>query len=185
MLQVPEISNQKAKRSLSNFFKQKSSLEKVCSFLTPKEKFRFLCNSKKVVKELDSKIDDAFMNREYQEKIKDYENYYEDLFYKLLMEKKRKAEIKGEKIKLYEFENDMVNYLKYLNRKFDKTIKLSLIKIIHMEPWKIDFISKLISSLEKNIHLVISMDLKEFERNDFYINYLFKFKYEKNKPSLN
>ena len=172
MLQFPEISNQKAKRSLSNFFKQKSSLENVCSFLTPKEKFRFLCNSKKVAEELDSRIDDAFMPREYQEKIKDYENYYEDLFYKLLMEKKRKAEIKGEKIKLYEFENDMVNYLKYLNRKFDKTIKLSLIKIIHMEPWKIDFISKLISSLEKNIHLVISMDLKEFERNDFYINYV-------------
>ena len=125
MLQIQEVSSNKIpKRSLSTFFSKKSSLENVCSFLTPKEKFRFLCNSKKVAEELDSRIDDAFMPREYQEKIKDYENYYEDLFYQLLMEKKRKAEAKGEKIKLYEFEDDMVKYLKFLNKKYDKTIKI-------------------------------------------------------------
>ena len=173
MLQIQEASSNKIpKRSLSSFFSKKSALKNVCSFLTPKEKFRFLCNSKKVAEELDSRIDDAFMPREYQEKIKDYENYYEDLFYHLLMEKKRKAEAKGEKIKLYEFEDDMVKYLKFLNKKYDKTIKISLIKMSHMDPWKLDFISKLVSSLEKNVHLVISMDLKEFQINEFYIYYI-------------
>ena len=173
MFKFQETLSKRPKRSLSNLFPKKSSLENVCSFLTPKEKFRFLCNSKELSAELDSKIDDAFMPREYQEKIKTYENYYEDLFYQILMETKRKAEIKGEKIKLYELEDDMVKYLRYLNKKFDKTIKFSLIQISWMEPWKLDFMSKLILSLEKNVHLVISMNLTDFKANDFYI-YFFK-----------
>jgi hypothetical protein len=173
MFKFQQTLSQTSKRSLSKFFSRKSSLENVCSFLTQKEKFRFLCNSKEVSKELDSKIDDVFMPREYQEKIKTYENYYEDLFYQIIMETKRKAEIKGEKIKLYELEDDMVKYLRYLNKKFDKTIKFSLIHISWMEPWKLDFMSKLILSLEKNVHLVISMNLTDFKANDFYI-YFFK-----------
>ena len=173
MFKFQETLSKRPKRSLSNLFPKKSSLENVCSFLTPKEKFRFLCNSKELSAELDSKIDDAFMPREYQEKIKTYENYYEDLFYQILMETKRKAEIKGEKIKLYELEDDMVKYCRYLNKKFDKTIKFSLIHISWMEPWKLDFMSKLILSLEKNVHLVISMNLTDFKANDFYI-YFFK-----------
>lgn len=173
MFKFQETLSKRPKRSLSNLFPKKSSLENVCSFLTPKEKFRFLCNSKELLTELDSKIDDVFMPREYQEKIKTYENYYEDLFYQILMETKRKAEIKGEKIKLYELEDDMVKYLRYLNKKFDKTIKFSLIQISWMEPWKLDFMSKLILSLEKNVHLVISMNLTDFKANDFYI-YFFK-----------
>ena len=173
MFKFQETLSKRPKRSLSKLFPKKSSLENVCSFLTPKEKFRFLCNSKELSMELDSKIDDAFMPREYQEKIKAYENYYEDLFYQILMETKRKAEIKGEKIKLYELEDDMVKYCRYLNKKFDKTIKFSLIHISWMEPWKLDFMSKLILSLEKNVHLVISMNLTDFKANDFYI-YFFK-----------
>ena len=173
MFKFQETLSKHPKRSLSNLFPKKSSLENVCSFLTPKEKFRFLCNSKELSMELDSKIDDVFMPREYQEKIKTYENYYEDLFYQILMETKRKAEIKGEKIKLYELEDDMVKYCRYLNKKFDKTIKFSLIHISWMEPWKLDFMSKLILSLEKNVHLVISMNLTDFKANDFYI-YFFK-----------
>ena len=102
MFKFQQTLSQTSKRSLSKFFSRKSSLENVCSFLTQKEKFRFLCNSKEVSKELDSKIDDVFMPREYQEKIKTYENNYEDLFYQILMEMKRKAENKGEKIKLYD-----------------------------------------------------------------------------------
>ena len=162
---------QSPKRSLSKLFTKKSSLQNLCSFLTPKEKFLLLCNSKELAKEFDSKIDDAFMPREYQEKVKTYENYYEDLFYHLLMEIKRRAEMNGEKIKLYEFENDMVKYLKYLNKKFDKKIKLSLIKINNLEPWKLDFMSKLVLSLEKNIHLVVSMNLTDFKLSDYYVYY--------------
>ena len=164
-----ETFSHRPKRSLSKFFTKKSSLENLCSFLTPKETFRLLCNSKELAKEFDSKIDDVFMPREYQDKIKTYENYYNDLFYQILMEMKRKADNKGEKIKLYEIENDMVKYLKYLNKKFDKKIKLSLNQIVHMEPWKLDFISKLILSLEKNVHLVINMNLTHFKTNDYYV----------------
>ena len=171
MFKFQQTLSQTSKRSLSKFFSRKSSLENVCSFLTQKEKFRFLCNSKEVSKELDSKIDDVFMPREYQEKIKTYENNYEDLFYQILMEMKRKAENKGEKIKLYEIEDDMVKYLKYLNKKFDKSIKLSLIGIFHTDAWKLDFMSKLILSLEKNVHLVVSMNLTEFKANDYYAYY--------------
>lgn len=161
------------KRSLSNFFKKKSSLVNLCSFLTPKEKFLLLCNSKELLKEFDSKIDDVFMPREYQEKIKTYENYYEELFYQILMEMKRKAEEKGRKIKLYKFEENMVKYLKYLSKKFDKKIKISLIQIFYTPIFKLDFISKLVLALEKNIHLVVSMNLTHFSLNDYY-NYYFK-----------
>ena len=168
-----EILSKRPKRSLSEFFSKKSSLENICSFLSPKEKFRFLCNSKELSKELDSKIDDVFMPREYQESIKTYENYYEDLFYKIIMEMKRKAENTGKKIKLYEIEDDMVKYLKYLNEKYDKAIKLSLIQIFNTEPWKLDFMSKLILSIKKNVHLVVSLNLKEFHFNE-YFTYYFK-----------
>ena len=160
------------KRRLSNLFQKKSSLENLCSFLTPKEKFRLLCNSKELPKEFDSKIDDVFVPREYQEKIKSYENYIEDLFYQILHEIKRKAEKTGQKIKLYEFENDMVKYLKYLVNKHDKIIKISLIRIYNTEPWKIDFLSKLFLELNKNVHLVVSMNLNEFKMNGCYLYYI-------------
>ena len=114
MLSFQEIKPKLPKRSLSNLFAKKSSLENLCSFLTPKEKFRLLCNSKEISKEFDSRIDDVFMPREYQDKIKSYGNYFEELFFQISQEMKRKAEKKGERIKLYEFEENMVKYLKYL-----------------------------------------------------------------------
>ena len=160
------------KRRLSNLFQKKSSLENLCTFLSPKEKFRLLCNSREFPKEFDSKIDDVFVPREYQEKIKSYENYIEDLFYQILHEIKRNAEKTGQKIKLYEFENDMVKYLKYLVNKYDKIIKISLIRIYNTEPWKIDFLSKLFLELDKNVHLVVSMNLNEFKMNGCYLYYI-------------
>ena len=160
------------KRSLQNLFHKKTSFENLCSFLTPKEKFRLLCNSKEILKEFDSKIDDAFIPRQYQEKIKTYENYIEDLFYQILHEMKRNAENKRQKIKLYEFENSMVKYLKYLVNKYGKIIKVALIQISLTEPWKLDFISKLILSLDKNVHLVISMNLTEFKLSEYYNYYI-------------
>ena len=160
------------KRSLSTLFPKRKSLESLCSFLTPKEKFRLLCNSKELSKELDSKIDDFFMPREYQEKIKSYGNFFEDLFYQILMEMKRNAEKKGMKIKLYEFQNDMIKYLKYLVKKFDKIIKISLIQINRIEMWKLDFTSKLLISLDRNIHLVIRLNFSELKNNDFYEYYI-------------
>ena len=125
MLSFQEIKPKLPKRSLSNLFTKKSSLENLCSFLTPKEKFRLLCNSKEISKEFDSRIDDVFMPREYQDKIKSYGNYFEELFFQISQEMKRKAEKKGERIKLYEFEENMVKYLKYLVKKFDKIISTS------------------------------------------------------------
>ena len=53
------------------------------------------------------------MPREYQDKIKSYGNYFEELFFQISQEMKRKAEKKGERIKLYEFEENMVKYLKF------------------------------------------------------------------------
>ena len=161
-----------AKRSLSSLFPKKSSLENLCSFLTPKEKFRLLCNSKELSEEFDSKIDDFFIPREYQERIKSYGNYYEDLFYQILLEMKRNAEKKGVKIKLYEFQNDMINYLKYLVKKFDKIIKVSLIQTNRTEMWKLDFISKLLLALDRNVHLVVSLNFSELKNNDFYEYYI-------------
>ena len=171
MLSFQEIKPKLPKRSLLNLFTKKSSLENLCSFLTPKEKFRLLCNSKEISKEFDSRIDDVFMPREYQDKIKSYGNYFEELFFQISQEMKRKAEKKGERIKLYEFEENMVKYLKYLVKKFDKIIKLSLIKLYYMDPWKLDFISKLVLSLDKNIYLVVSMSLSEFKSNEFFLCY--------------
>ena len=159
------------KRTLSSLFRNKSSLETLCSFLTPKEKFRFLCNSKQISKEFDSKLDDYFIPRKYQEMFKAYNNYYEDLFYKIILEIKRQAEKDNKNIKLYEFENDAVVYLKYLSEKKNKIIKISLIMIAQTEPWKIDFISKLLTTLKKNIHLVLSINLNELMMNDFFIYY--------------
>ena len=161
-----------AKRSLSSLFPKKSSLENLCSFLTPKEKFRLLCNSKELSSEFDSKIDDFFMPREYQERIKSYGNFFEDLFYQILLEMKRNSEKKEVKIKLYEFQNDMINYLKYLVKKFDKIIKVSLIQTNRTEMWKLDFISKLLLALDKNVHLVVSLNFSELKNNDFYELYV-------------
>ena len=172
MLKQPETLVKSPKRSLSNLFQRKSSLENLCSFLSPKEKFRFLCNGKDLPKELDSKLDDVFIPREYQEKIKSYQNYIEELFYQILHQLKRNAENKGQKIILYEFENDLVKYLKYLVNKYDKIIKISLTRIYNDEPWKIDFVSKLLLALDKNVHLVMSMNLSEFKMNDCYLYYI-------------
>ena len=145
--------NQKPKRNLQTLFKSKSSLETLCSFLTPKEKFRFLCNSKEISKEFDSKFDDCFIPRKYQEIFKSYNNHYDDLFYKVILETKRQAEKDNKKIKLYELEDDIVNYLKYLSEKKNKIIKICLISISQTEPWKLDFITKLLLSLKKNIRI--------------------------------
>lgn len=172
MLKQPETLVKFPKRSLSNLFQRKSSLENLCSFLSPKEKFRFLCNGKDLPKEFDSKLDDVFIPREYQEKIKSYQNYIEELFYQILHQLKRNAENKGQKIMLYEFENDLVKYLKYLVNKYDKIIKISLTRIYNDEPWKIDFVSKLLLALDKNVHLVMSMNLSEFKMNDCYLYYI-------------
>ena len=172
MLKQPETLVKFPKRSLSNLFQRKSSLENLCSFLSPKEKFRFLCNGKDLPKEFDSKLDDVFIPREYQEKIKSYQNYIEELFYQILHQLKRNAENKGQKIILYEFENDLVKYLKYLVNKYDKIIKISLTRIYNDEPWKIDFVSKLLLALDKNVHLVMSMNLSEFKMNDCYLYYI-------------
>ena len=172
MIKQQEILVKSPKRSLSNLFQRKSSLENLCSFLSPKEKFRLLCNEKDLPKEFDSKLDDVFISRQYQEKIKSYKNYMEELFYQILHELKRNAESKGQKIKLYEFENDLVNYLKYLVNKHNKIIKISLTKIFKAEPWKIDFLSKLLLTLDKNVHLVMSMNLSELNVNDYYLYYI-------------
>ena len=162
----------RVKRSLSSLFPKKSSLENLCSFLTTKEKFRLLCNSKELSNEFDSKIDDFFMPREYQERIKSYGNFFEDLFYQILLEMKRNAEKKGKKKKLYEFQNDMINYLKYLVKKFDKIIKVSLIQTSRTEMWKLDFISKLLLALDRNVHLVVSLNFSGLKNNDFYEYYI-------------
>ena len=100
MIKQQEILVKSPKRSLSNLFQRKSSLENLCSFLSPKEKFRLLCNEKDLPKEFDSKLDDVFISRQYQEKIKSYKNYMEELFYQILHELKRNSESKGQKIKL-------------------------------------------------------------------------------------
>ena len=172
MSKQQEILVKSPKRSLSNLFQRKSSLENLCSFLSPKEKFRLLCNGKDLPKEFDSKLDDVFIPREYQEKIKSYQNYIEELFYQILHELKRNAENKGQKIILYEFENNFVNYLKYLVNKYNKIIKISLTRIFNAEPWKIDFLSKLLLALDKNVHLVMSMNLTELKMNDYYLYYI-------------
>lgn len=160
----------KPEKSISDLFPNKSILEKIFSFISPKQKFILLCNSKKLLKEYDSKIDDFFMPRKYQEKIKNYTKNYEDLFYQILNDIKKEKEISGEKLCLYEIENDMVKYLKYLTIKYDKNIKLSLININSMEIWKLEFISKVLETLEKNVQLkikLIYLDLKTHEIFDY------------------
>ena len=160
----------KPEKSISDLFPNKSILEKIFSFISPKQKFILLCNSKILLKEYDSKIDDFFMPRKYQEKIKNYSKNYEDLFYQILNDIKKEKEISGEKLCLYEIENDMVKYLKYLTIKYDKNIKLSLININSMEIWKLEFISKVLETLEKNVQLkikLIYLDLKTHEIFDY------------------
>ena len=120
----------KSEKSISDLFPNKTILERIFSFITPKQKFILLCNSKKLLKEYDSKIDDFFMPRKYQEKIKNYNKNYEDLFYQILNDIKKEKEISSEKLCLYEIENNMVKYLKYLTIKY---IQLSLININSME----------------------------------------------------
>ena len=156
------------KHSLNDLFPNKSTFEKILSFLSPKEKFRLLSNSKELAKEFDSKIDDCFMTRKYQEKIKNYNGNYEDLFYLILQEMKKEKEKKNEKICLYEIENDMIKYLKYLTSKQNKIIQLSLININSIDIWKFEFISKLLEVLDKNIHLKIKMCYSELRGNDIF-----------------
>ena len=168
MIKISSNSKTNSKRTISDLFPNKSVLEKILSFITPKEKFRLLCNSKKLLQEYDSKIDDYFIPRKYQNIIKSYNKNYEDLFYKLLNDIKKEKDEKGEKVCLYEIENDMVKYLKYLTLKYDKIIKLSLININSMEIWKIDFISKVLETLEKNIHLKIKLVYTDLKTHDIF-----------------
>ena len=147
------ITKKLIKKPLSNLFTNKSSLEKLISFLSPKEKFRLLCNSKKLCQEYDSIIDDFFIPRKYQQKIKTYNYNYEDLFYQIIQEMKKENE--GKKICIYEIENDMIKYLKYLVEKYNKIIKISLININTIDIWKFDFITKILKTMEKNVYLKI------------------------------
>ena len=155
-------------KKLSGFFANKPIVEKIFSFLSQKEKFRLLCNSKALLEEYDSKIDDCFMPKKYQVKIKNWNNNYEDLFYQILNEIKKEKEKNGEKVCLYEIENNMVKYLKYLTIKYNKIINISLINVNKMEIWKLDFISKLFDNLEKNIHLKLSLNSMEIKLNEIF-----------------
>ena len=92
------VHNKPNKHTLIDLFPNKSTFERILSFLSPKEKFRLLSNSKELAKEFDSKIDDCFMPRKYQEKIKNYNGNYEDLFYQILQEMKKEKEKKNENI---------------------------------------------------------------------------------------
>ena len=168
MLNISSDSNIIKKKSISDLFSNKSSLEKILDFMTPKEKFRLLCNSKRLQKEYDSKIDDFFVPRKYQKKIKNYNKNYEDLFYQVLNDIKKEKEKNGEKIFLYEIENDFIKYLKYLTRKYNKIIKLSLIDVNSMEIWKLEFISKVLENLEKNIHLKIKFVYSDLKQHDIF-----------------
>jgi len=160
--------NKSDKHSLKDLFPNKSTFEKILSFLSPKEKFRLLRNSKELSKVYDSKIDDCFMPRKYQEKIKNYNSNYEDLFFQILQEMKKEKEKKNEKICLYEIENDMIKYLKYLSSKHNKMIQLSLINISTIDIWKFDFISKLLEVLDKNIHLKVKLCYSEMKGNSIF-----------------
>ena len=156
----------KYSKTLSDIFPNKSILEKIFLFLSPKIKFLLLRKSKHLLEEYDSKIDDYYIPRKYQEKIKNYNNNYEDLFYQILNDIKKDKEKNGEKVCLYEFENSMIKYLKYLTMKYNKIIKISLINVNNMEIWKLEFISKLLDILDKNVHLKLKfnyLDLKTHE----------------------
>ena len=165
---LSSIQNKPKKLSLFDLFPNKSTFERILSFLSPKEKFRLLSNSKELAKEFDSKIDDFFMPRKYQEKIKNYNGNYEDLFYQILQEMKKEKEKRNEKICLYEIENDMIKYLRFLTSKQNKIIQLSLINIKTIDIWKFEFISKLLEVLDKNIHLKIKMCYSEIRGNDIF-----------------
>ena len=158
----------------SNFFQNKKIINSIFSFLSKKEIFRLIRNSSKLQCEYDIKIDDYFIPRKYQEKVKNYNNNYEDLFYQVLNDIKKEKEKNAEKFVLYEFENDMVKYLKYLTEKYNKIIKISLININDMDIWKLDFISKLLENLEKNIHLKFALDSTELKSSEI-LNYITPF----------
>ena len=162
------VHNKPNKHTLIDLFPNKSTFERILSFLSPKEKFRLLSNSKELAKEFDSKIDDCFMPRKYQEKIKNYNGNYEDLFYQILQEMKKEKEKKNENICLYEIENNMIKYLKYITSKQNKIIQLSLININTIDIWKFEFISKLLEVLDKNIHLKIKLCYSEMKGNDIF-----------------
>ena len=93
----------KYSKTLSDIFPNKSILEKIFLFLSPKIKFLLLRKSKHLLEEYDSKIDDYYVPRKYQEKIKNYNNNYEDLFYKIINDIKKDKENKGEKVCLYDW----------------------------------------------------------------------------------
>ena len=153
---------------ISNQFQNKQIFQKIISFIPSKQKFLIFRNSRALMSEYDLKIDDCFIPRKYQEKIKSYTKNYEDLFYKIMLEMKKEKESNGKKICLYEIENNMIKYLKYLTEKFDKIIPISLILANDMEIWKLDFISKLLETLEKNIHLKLCLNYHEIRTHDIY-----------------
>ena len=68
----------------SDFFQNKKIINTIFSFLPKKTIVRLISTSSKLQKEYDIKIDDYFVARKYQEKIKNYNNNYEDLFYQVL-----------------------------------------------------------------------------------------------------
>ena len=159
--------SQKYGKSLSDLF-PKSIIEKIFSFLSEKQKFSLLKHSKHLLEEYDSKIDDYFISRKYQEKIKNDNNNFEDIFYLILNDIKKEKNNNGQKICLYEIENSFVNYAKYLTEKCNKMIKLSLVNINNMEIWKLEFISKLFQFLNKNIHLKIKLNNLELKIHDIF-----------------
>ena len=152
----------------SDFFQNKKIINTIFSFLPKKTIVRFISTSSKLQKEYDIKIDDYFVPRKFQEKIKNYNYNYEDLFYQVLNDMKKEKEKNSEKFILYEFENDIVKYLKYLTEKFNKMIKISLINVNDMEIWKLDFISKLLQNLEKNIHLRLTLNYRELKSSEIF-----------------
>ena len=155
-------------KTLSNLFSFKSIVENIFLFLSPKKKFHLLKYSKSLLEDYDIKIDDYFIPRKYQEKIKNYNNNYEDLFYQILYEIKKDKENCGEKVVLYEIENAMIKYLKYLTMKYNKIITISLININSMEIWKLEFISKLLGILEKNVYLKINLNYLDLKTHDIF-----------------
>ena len=153
---------------ISSQFQNKQIFQKIISFMTSKQKFLIFSNSRALMSEYDIKIEDCFIPRKYQEKIKSYTKNYEDLFYKIMLEMKKEKESNGKKICLYEIENDMIKYLKYLTEKYDKIIPISLIFANDIEIWKLDFISKLLETLEKNIHLKLCLNYHEIRAHEIY-----------------
>lgn len=158
----------KNNKSFSTLFQNRIIFQKILSYLPKKEKFILFNKSKALLRLYDIKIEDSFIPRKYQEKIKNYKKNYEDLFYKIILDIKKDKEKNGQKICLYEIENKMVKYLKYLTVICDKIITISLINVNDMEIWKLDFISKLLENLEKNVHLKLSLNFIDIRDHEIF-----------------